>query len=399
MSEVSTLPSSSYLNRSSATAIHDPSTSATDPAQLLRQAALTSRKLKRRKLDSNASISSLPRPLPRSIVSTPSIALDYGTEEPSSTTSTEERPPLTTLDPVLPSTPTQSSPLRDTSSGSAPQTSLNDDLSAREEGEISESEDLPSQPPPKSISGVIYHTRAESPGFIQSSFESRSPSVKAEHAYQPATPPSTASRRLSTEPPLVSLKPPLESFRLETPLYVLDAYHVRPGLTCGWISNLHFVPKVLIEFTVTQRQFDTAKEVILDILGYGVPPEYLIDCGLSREIIYYVFTELNLRLPNNLDIVGIPPYPPPPDMIASLLSQSSYPPPSATLGTSRVDDDAVRGSSEQPTLSPRPLASHGMYLSPSSNALILSHMRRRPFCSGGCTSFSRRSNFRFSPRS
>ena len=128
-----------------------------------------------------------------------------------------------------------------------------------------------------------------------------------------------------------------------------------------------------IWFTVTQRQYDTAKEVILDILGYGVPPEYLIDCGLSREIIYYVFTELNLRLPNNLDIAGIPPYPPPPDVIASiLLSQSSHLVPSAVLENSNVVDDAAsRGSSENPTFSSRPLVPHGMHILLSFPGLTL----------------------------
>jgi hypothetical protein len=134
----------------------------------------------------------------------------------------------------------------------------------------------------------------------------------------------------------------------------------------------------LVFFTVTQRQYDTAKEVILDILGYGVPPEYLIDCGLSREIIYYVFTELNLRLPNNLDIAGIPPYPPPPDVMASiLLSQSSYSLPSAHLDNSNVADDAgVRRSSEHLAFSSRTTAPHGMYIPPS---LPLSKMLIFPY--------------------
>ena len=131
-------------------------------------------------------------------------------------------------------------------------------------------------------------------------------------------------------------------------------------------------------FTVTQRQYDTAKEVILDILGYGVPPEYLIDCGLSREIIYYVFTELSLRLPNNLDVVGIPPYPPPPDVMASiLLSQPSYSLPSASLDNSNVPDDAgARRSSEHRAFSPRPPASHGMFIPPS---FPLSNMLNFPY--------------------
>ena len=251
MSEVFALPSSSYLNHSSASSNPEPSISATDPAQLLRQAALSTRKLKRRKLDSP--ITSLPRTLPRSIVSVPSIALDYGPEEPSSTSSTEERPPLTTLVPVQPSTPTQSlthvsSPLRDTSSGAAPQISQSDDLYTREEGEISENEDPPFQPPPKSTTtSVVYRTRDESPSFVQSPFGSRSPSIKIEDAYQHTTPPRSVSLRLSVETPPVpqKMQAPLESFRLETPHYVLDPYHVRPGLSCRWISTLGvFFPMV-----------------------------------------------------------------------------------------------------------------------------------------------------------
>lgn len=61
---------------------------------------------------------------------------------------------------------------------------------------------------------------------------------------------------------------------------------------------------------MNQQQYDTAKDIILDLLGWGVPPEYLVHCGLSREIVYYVFTELRLRLPADFDATGIPPYTP-----------------------------------------------------------------------------------------
>ena len=416
MSEVSTLPSTSYLNHSSAASTPEPSSS-TDPAQLLRQAALSTRKLKRRKLDSSSPIiTSLPRLSPRSIVSVPSIALDYGTEEPSSAASMEDRTPITTVQP--PTTPTQSlaqtsPPLPDASSGAAPKLSEIDDLSTREEGEISDNEDPPFRPSPKSTTtpGVVYHARANSPSFVRSPFGSRSPSVKAEDAYRHATPPLSASRRLSVEATSLPQKmlAPLEPFRLETPLYVLDTHHVRPGLSCGCISKSAYLSlksnRFVFFFTVTQRQYDTAKEVILDILGYGVPPEYLIDCGLSREIIYYVFTELNLRLPNNLDVVGIPPYPPPPDVMASiLLSQPSYSLPSASLDNSNVPDDAgARRSSENRAFSPRPPAPHGMYIPtafPLSNMLILFLIHRSgPFFTSAGASFSGRFDFCFTPRS
>ena len=63
---------------------------------------------------------------------------------------------------------------------------------------------------------------------------------------------------------------------------------------------------MLILSTVTQAQYDTAKDIILDLLGWGVPPDYLIRCGLSREMVYYAFLDFNLRLPDNFDITGLP---------------------------------------------------------------------------------------------
>lgn len=62
---------------------------------------------------------------------------------------------------------------------------------------------------------------------------------------------------------------------------------------------------------MTEEQYLTARDIILDLLGWGVPPEYLVECGLSREIIYYIFIEYNLRLPSNLDFHGPPPDAPP----------------------------------------------------------------------------------------
>lgn len=57
------------------------------------------------------------------------------------------------------------------------------------------------------------------------------------------------------------------------------------------------------------EQFNLVKELVLDLLGWGVSPEYLVDCGLTRESVFYSFTELNLRLPNNLDVSGLIPLP------------------------------------------------------------------------------------------
>ena len=376
MSQVSTMPSTSY--HTSGPSNSKPRDSATDPAQLLRQAALSSRKLGRRKLDASPTGASFSRPLSRSIATTPSISLDYGQEEPSSTPETSQQPSApaparapTPIKTVVPSSPPRASFQRDGSSGAAFETPLDDDASMREEGEISESEDPPFRPPPKSITavtGAAYaNFKLEACGSAQSppfSVLSRSPSEKAEDAYQHATPPVTTPvgrAYIEAEPAALSTRTASESFRLETPLYVLDPDHVRPGLSCAPISNSNILVSSDQRFAVTQKRYDTAKEVILDVLGYGVPPEYLIDCGLSREIIYYVFTELNLRLPNNLDTAGIPPYPPPPDVIASIFrSQSGYPSsPLATPGPTADSDITRPGSVGHLNLSSRASLPHG----------------------------------------
>jgi hypothetical protein len=83
---------------------------------------------------------------------------------------------------------------------------------------------------------------------------------------------------------------------------------------------------------VTQAQYDTAKDIVLDLLGWGVAPEYLVDCGLTREIVYYVFNELNLRLPQNLDITGIVPYTPDIPILMERQPSVLMPPPTIAVG-------------------------------------------------------------------
>ncbi|CAE6461961.1 unnamed protein product [Rhizoctonia solani] len=54
-------------------------------------------------------------------------------------------------------------------------------------------------------------------------------------------------------------------------------------------------------WAVTVRDLDEAKHLILDLLGLGVTPEYLVDCGVSPQCLAICFYELNLRFPLNLD--------------------------------------------------------------------------------------------------
>ena len=242
--QVSALPSSSALNHSSGPSTTMPPDSSTDAAELLRRAALSSRKLKRRNLDATPPLS---RPLSRPLAPTTSISLDYGQEEPSSTASTPQQPPTPALarapTPAQALTPSSPRPVqRDGSSGATARTPLDDDTSMREEGEISDNEDPPfrlpskSVPPPITVTAAVYpDIRLEVSGSVHSpSFGvvSPSPSVKTEDACQhtvssayvttPVTRPSAASK-------------PSETFRLEAPL-VLDHDHVRPGLSCASIS-------------------------------------------------------------------------------------------------------------------------------------------------------------------
>lgn len=78
---------------------------------------------------------------------------------------------------------------------------------------------------------------------------------------------------------------------------------------------------------MTEVQFETAKDIVLDLLGWGVPPEYLVNCGLSREIIFYVFTELNLKYPSNFDFSDLKV----PEPYLALASDTPSPSPSETM--------------------------------------------------------------------
>ena len=60
----------------------------------------------------------------------------------------------------------------------------------------------------------------------------------------------------------------------------------------------------LTKRSVSDEELDLAKSIVLDLLGWGVPPEYLVDCGVSSQVIYKIFTDLHLRLPQNLSYFG-----------------------------------------------------------------------------------------------
>ena len=97
---------------------------------------------------------------------------------------------------------------------------------------------------------------------------------------------------------------------------------------------------------MTQEQYDRSKEMILDLLGIGIPPEYLMLCGITRELIYFTFTELRLRLPTGFDTAGIPQYSP--EFLQSLFeSQKSVNTPDSVSPTSRVEPQQAQRTDRQ----------------------------------------------------
>ncbi|KAK7469312.1 hypothetical protein VKT23_003795 [Stygiomarasmius scandens] len=232
-----------------------------DPASSLRAAALLTLKSKRRK-QADAQSLSIPSLPSRPMVVDTSVQLDYGHED------------------SIASSPLQ--PSADTESGQA-----------REEGEISDSED----PAAKSNSPTSSSHRPQTVPSVEdrsTSVYSSSPRQVVLKIESPQPQPTLLDRisDTSAQPRPSSTSTLTDDGNFVQRSYFIDADHVRPGLE------------------MNQEQYDTAKDIVLDLLGWAVPPEYLVDCGLSREIVFYVFSELNLRLPDNLDITGLVPYNP-----------------------------------------------------------------------------------------
>jgi hypothetical protein len=185
-----------------------------DPAASLRAAALKTLKSKRRKAPDNSNLStSLP---PRPLAITPSIQLDYGTEEPPRTTTSTSSSTLVVDS--APAVPPQPEPMQV------------DEDQTREEGEISDSE---SAPPPKSpsVSRIVSSTSQSAP----------LKHVQKDRPMPPPIAPPTASVTIKTESsPLISLSS--SSGRQATPsgsryspaidyeMYAVDENHIRPGL-------------------------------------------------------------------------------------------------------------------------------------------------------------------------
>ncbi|TFK52596.1 hypothetical protein OE88DRAFT_1734567 [Heliocybe sulcata] len=275
-----------------------------DPTSSLRAAALMSLKSKRRKPIATVEHNVLPstRPVPAA----PDIQLDYG-DEASSSLVNGSRAPISSLNivSVATSDPGPSADVAEIEEGQI-----------REEGEISDTE----APPPGA------------PPFAAPPTEAKARSPKT----QQAAPTPTLAARLglntadSQQPPtpVVSQVQPVSGFSPnEAATHLSPAATVRPGLA------------------LNAQQYEIAKDIILDLLGWGVPPEFLVSCGLSREIVFYVFSDLNLRLPANLDTTGLIP--------DSTGEDQPFAPSPAPPGSLRNDSQHFH-----PNLPSKPIATH-----------------------------------------
>lgn len=248
-----------------------------DAVSSLRAAALSSLRMKRKRVSDGS-----PRTtsLLRAGNGQPPTTLDYGTEEPSMPINTDlERTPAKDRDNLSPSA---------------------EDI--REEGEISDEEEPPSIGDSTPQSSEVGNTGVSD----------------EDHPQHTKSPPSMDSLKEKTQSPSLRLED-----SQQRPL--IDEHHVRPGLTSAWFAIVALPLQLTIGLytnTVSIDQLNMTKELVLDLLGWGVSPEYLVECGLTRHAIFYAFTELNLKLPKNLDVSGIDPYPFPRPLFATVVFDS-----------------------------------------------------------------------------
>ncbi|KAG1745966.1 uncharacterized protein EDB91DRAFT_1119873 [Suillus paluster] len=294
-----------------------------DPAQSLRAAALLSRK--RRKVAAEQ-----PPTVPQRPQVDQTVHLDYGQEETATPSEPSANFPATQIK-ALSTSEEAHTPIPEIEDGQI-----------REEGEISDTEEAappparPTSPPPKFRR---LETSSKDSKLVPTSpvLESNARNRHSPHLDSPFASSKSAFESETFQPPPPTFSQP---FFLETSTYRLDPDHVRPGLA------------------MSEDQYNTAKDIVLDLLGWGVPPEYLVDCGLSRHVVFYVFTELNLRMPSNLDTNGLIPYPTP-EMLSSIPASpsqsirstpSTMPPPPTIPSHKEFTSPVVTAASDRPRI-------------------------------------------------
>ena len=69
--------------------------------------------------------------------------------------------------------------------------------------------------------------------------------------------------------------------------YIVDTYHVRPGIASTSLNRTQRSIQLKLMIPVTNSEYTTLKSTTLDLLGWGVPPEYLLDVGVSPRVLWW----------------------------------------------------------------------------------------------------------------
>ncbi|KAF8527572.1 hypothetical protein BU17DRAFT_81778 [Hysterangium stoloniferum] len=178
--------------------------------------------------------------------------------------------------------------------------------------------DKPSSPPLHMPMAPSKPLDASVPAFIPASISDEIPRFTSSHSQS-----SDIDRRHQSEKTFMGKSSNSRFLQARQSVVSLshDERH-RPSLV---VSPSHARPAL----DMTADEFLEAKSIILDLLGWGVPADYFMDCGLTREALFYAFSELNLKLPVNFNAEGIIPYGPPPEYVtASVLTKPTLQDPS-----------------------------------------------------------------------
>ena len=133
----------------------------------------------------------------------------------------------------------------------------------------------------------------------------------------------------------------------------MEPGYCRPGLSSEFIlPDRCFYSQEWARITVTIEQLDEAKVLILDLLGWGVSPEYLIDAGISKECLVPCLRELKLRLPTNIDPSEVAVYDPLKESSAPTVMKRISVSPKALAYRLANQNDATMEDSPLPPTSP-----------------------------------------------
>lgn len=113
-------------------------------------------------------------------------------------------------------------------------------------------------------------------------------------------------------------------------------------------------------------QFNDAKQLILDLLGFGMTPENIAEIGVDRRLLVYCLRELKIRLPSNVPVDDIVLFDPPLNSSTELGGQANK------------DDSEDSFEVKSPQTPPNHLLSPNSIESSLVDALIVENISESP---------------------